>query len=264
MQQTNSNHSSIYECPNCGNAFSGKYCGTCGQKKIGRLTIKEVWEELLQAVFEADRSLLSFVWHSIVRPGYIAREYLEGKRKRFFSPFQFMLLITGVSIFFVSQMGLDEKLIQGISQAQGKSEEAQKFTRIFMQVTIQYQALFLILFIPFFSIAYRWIYRKQHLNFAESYLLIMVGMNLSNIVNSLLLYPLAYFYPDFDFISFSMLGFAGAFFLTFHQFSAPSSIWKSIFSSILVIAIGYCLFMLVFAVGVFGWLALKYFLLSKI
>lgn len=126
-----------------------------------------------------------------------------------------------------------------------------------MQATFQYQAFFLMLFIPFFSLAYRWIYRKQRLNFAERYLVVMVGMNKSNIISCVVLYPLFYFFPELDFISLSMLGLVWALFLTFHQFSGQSSILKSIVSSLLVLAIGYVLFLLIVAIGVVGWFVMK-------
>lgn len=248
----------MVNCPNCQSVLQDRFCARCGQKKIGRLTIREVWDELLQATIEADRSLFQIIWQTFVRPGYLAREYLEGKRKRFFSPFQFMLLLTGVSIFLVSQLGLDEKMIRGMAEMQSDNPEVRQLNQSFMQAVFQYQALFMILIIPFFAFAFRWIYKKEKLNFAESYFLVVICMNLSNLINNIFLYPVAFFEPNFDFVSFSMLGFWWAFFFTFHQFAGRPPIWKSIVKSFLVIVIGYGMIILTSIFGAAGWIFLKH------
>lgn len=245
------------QCPNCQSVLQDRFCPHCGQKKIGRLTLREVWDELLQATIEADRSLFQIIWQTFVRPGYLAREYLEGKRKRFFSPFQFMLLLTGVSIFLVSQLGLDEKMIRGIAEIQGGNREVKQLNQSFMEAVFQYQALFLISIIPFFALAFRWIYKKEKLNFAESYLLVVVCMNLTNLINNVFLYPLSYFKPNVDFITLSMLGFWWSFFFTFHQFAGRPPLWKSLVKSLLVMAIGYGILIILTVLGGVGWMVLK-------
>ena len=78
------------DCLNCGTSLSARdyFCPRCGQKAdTHRLTWKHFGHEVLHAVTHADASVLHLFRDLLVRPGTVAREYLAGKRKKYFSPF---------------------------------------------------------------------------------------------------------------------------------------------------------------------------------
>jgi hypothetical protein len=86
-------------CLNCGSGLSPEqiYCGKCGQKcGAGRLTIRQLCHEFLHALTHVDRSVLSLLWPLLVRPGYVARDYIVGKRKRYFGPLSWLVVIVGL------------------------------------------------------------------------------------------------------------------------------------------------------------------------
>lgn len=73
------------------------YCGACGQKRLhGRLSMHEIGHDLLHAVAHVDRSALSLVGQLIVRPGRVAREYAEGRRRKHFGPFAFLVVVVAL------------------------------------------------------------------------------------------------------------------------------------------------------------------------
>jgi hypothetical protein len=89
----------LNQCQNCASALSPdqKYCGRCGQKcDAGRLTLKQLGHDLLHALTHVDRSVLSLLWPLLIRPGAVARDYVAGKRKRYFGPLSWLIVIVGL------------------------------------------------------------------------------------------------------------------------------------------------------------------------
>ena len=81
-------------CLNCGHSLSDdiSYCPNCGQKK--RTTKVTVWT-LLGEVFSDLLNLDNGIWRSlryVFVPAHLAREFIEGRRKKYFNPIRFFLL----------------------------------------------------------------------------------------------------------------------------------------------------------------------------
>lgn len=76
-----------YKCGNCDAvvAFGQTYCGFCGQKTGSRrLTLREIGHDLVHVFIHVDLSALSLVRMLLERPGIVALNYVQGKRKRYF------------------------------------------------------------------------------------------------------------------------------------------------------------------------------------
>ncbi len=86
-------------CRNCNASltFGQAYCPGCGQKIVTRrLTLREIGHDLVQAFLQADRSVLSLAGLLLVRPGTVALEYVQGRRRRYFGPFAFLAVTVGL------------------------------------------------------------------------------------------------------------------------------------------------------------------------
>jgi len=95
-------------CLNCGVPLSENqnYCGQCGQKtRPLRLNLRDIATDLLHALLHVDRSVVSLIRQLAVRPGVVAREYVEGKRKRYFGPFAFLVIMVGLASALVAISG---------------------------------------------------------------------------------------------------------------------------------------------------------------
>jgi hypothetical protein len=82
-------------CLNCGTLVVDNYCSHCGQKNTSyRVSLWLVLKEMLGEAFELDgrvpRTLVPFFFE----PGLLTREYNEGKRARYTSPFRLFLVMT--------------------------------------------------------------------------------------------------------------------------------------------------------------------------
>lgn len=97
-----SNGNENKKCQNCGHEDSGKFCSNCGQSfaeinKPFRVVISEVLD-----VFDLDSRIFNSFLPFLFKPGYLAREYLLGRRKKYISPFRLYLLLSLV-FFFLAQ-----------------------------------------------------------------------------------------------------------------------------------------------------------------
>lgn len=86
-------------CLNCGEPLRGKFCSSCGQKKVSRLGIPdlrgEVWQKL--RVFEMDTVKANL--NALLQPGRMARAYVLGERKKHIHPLT--LLLSAVVLLLV-------------------------------------------------------------------------------------------------------------------------------------------------------------------
>jgi len=98
----------VLACRNCDASLADgqNYCGSCGQKhESGRLTLGGIGHELVHALFHIDHSILALLKGLLLRPGHLARDYIEGRRKKYFGPFGFVVITAGLATFFVSITG---------------------------------------------------------------------------------------------------------------------------------------------------------------
>ena len=96
-------------CLNCGAAITGlRFCGACGQRTDihPKLTMRDIGHDLAHAITHADHSIFSLIRGLATRPGHVAREYTEGKRKRHFGPFAFLLITVGLASAIIILSGV--------------------------------------------------------------------------------------------------------------------------------------------------------------
>ena len=88
------------QCLNCGNTFKGQFCPYCGQKaKTKRLQFVELFKNFIGPFVGGDSKVVNTCRDLFVRPGIMVRNYLEGKRIRYYNPLQmFVYVITTYAI----------------------------------------------------------------------------------------------------------------------------------------------------------------------
>jgi hypothetical protein len=94
------------KCLNCGNEFEGNFCPECGQDaKTGRFTMHFVFENLLAAFISKDGGIWFTLKNLFTRPGAMIVEILQGKRRRYFSPFPMLFFVLTVYILLYTFTG---------------------------------------------------------------------------------------------------------------------------------------------------------------
>ncbi|MGI9531163.1 DUF3667 domain-containing protein [Lutimonas sp.] len=94
------------ECLNCGTRISTEdnFCSKCGQvNDTHRLSVNQYFSEYLSGFFNFDNRFIKTVIPLIFKPGFVSKEYIEGKRIKYVNPFQLYLHIT---ILFFLVLGI--------------------------------------------------------------------------------------------------------------------------------------------------------------
>jgi len=95
-------------CLNCDKplAASARFCAHCGQRSdTTRLSFGDIVRELMHSFVNVERGPLTFAWALLTRPGSVAREYVEGKRRRHYGPFATLAVLVGVTALAVNVAG---------------------------------------------------------------------------------------------------------------------------------------------------------------
>jgi hypothetical protein len=104
-----------HTCENCDHVFKGKYCPNCGQKvdEFNR-PIGYILHFYLSHSFAFDNRTFKTLKHLISRPGFITTEFFKGRRIRYISPFQILMVLS--FIFFLLLQILSERSLNEITK----------------------------------------------------------------------------------------------------------------------------------------------------
>ena len=87
-------------CGNCGGALAGEYCSCCGQRHEPHVhTLVHFAGEAFESISHADSRLWRTLWFLLARPGFLTREFFDGRRARYLPPFRLYLVIS--LVFFL-------------------------------------------------------------------------------------------------------------------------------------------------------------------
>ena len=85
----------VPRCDNCGASVPGRYCGACGQRL--EPPIHSLWHFLRVAtedVTHADSRLWRTLAALLFKPGFLTREFLDGRRARYLPPVRLYLVLS--------------------------------------------------------------------------------------------------------------------------------------------------------------------------
>ena len=95
-------------CCNCGAESENNYCPRCGQKAVyGPITWHSVGQGILDVWGVGTRSLPYSLWQLIWRPGYLIRDYINGKRQASFPPVKMLVIVAVVLALLNNLLGMD-------------------------------------------------------------------------------------------------------------------------------------------------------------
>ena len=92
----------LKECKNCGYKDRGNFCSNCGQSftALDR-PMKDILAEVGD-IANFDSRIFRSIPPFLFKPGFLTREYLAGKRKKYMSPFRLYILMS-LLFFFLAQ-----------------------------------------------------------------------------------------------------------------------------------------------------------------
>ena len=91
-------------CKNCENQFDEtfQFCPYCGQKSNDKLTVGVLFSNTIKNYFSVDARFFRSFFPLLLKPGYLASKFIEGKRLLYLHPAQLYLFSSIVFFFFFS------------------------------------------------------------------------------------------------------------------------------------------------------------------
>ena len=98
----------VRTCTNCGLEYTGRVCPQCGQAGTwSRFTWRQTILNFLDIWGLGNRPMYRTLHDLFYRPGYMARDYLEGQRQYYFPPFKLLALVVVLLMFISLLPGAD-------------------------------------------------------------------------------------------------------------------------------------------------------------
>jgi len=142
-------------CKNCGQEFDLNFCPNCGQKaSVRRIDFSTITTDLPAALLDIDKGFLFNLIELFKRPGYAIKDYLEGKRKSFYHPLSYMLIIAGTMLLAMTFLNIhyyDPVADAGMSPAQIAYWKTYDATQ---QAWIHYYKYYIPFFLPWMSLLF--------------------------------------------------------------------------------------------------------------
>jgi hypothetical protein len=161
-------------CKNCQTHFKGKFCPQCAQKaNSGRLQVGNVLHEFWHNLTHTDHSVFSFIKGMFVNPGLVIREFIEGKRKKYFNPYTFFIIVTGILIFVSAKLYQYEDATNQVRNEYG-------------QYINKHYNIILICCLPFVAVIMRVAFAKHKYNYAEWITFFVFAFGFLNLIQLLI------------------------------------------------------------------------------
>lgn len=193
----------VSHCLNCDRALGEDvlYCPNCGQSRnVHRFTLANFFHEGFHAFTHTDKGIFHLLKSLATRPGTTAREYIKGKRKKYFNPFTFFLILMGIFVlsnnYFkksTPERQPDPQVLQRIPTAEGKAKYVATMHRAHNSTVLfkKHGNIVAMIAIPFFSL-FSWLFfRRKGFNYAEHLTSNMMFVAFSNMVFTFVIFPLA-------------------------------------------------------------------------
>lgn len=163
-------------CKNCENTFEGKYCPNCSQKAdTHRFTLKHFGHEFFHAFTHTDKGIFFLMKELFIHPGKVAREFNAGKRKKYFNPITYLLIVMALQIYLSQKTGINGYYLEQIQlQTQEvntvPNPELEKTTELMKNVEqeiLEHSKLINFLFLPILACFTWMLFRRAGSNYAE-------------------------------------------------------------------------------------------------
>jgi hypothetical protein len=242
-------------CKNCHAAFEGHFCCTCGQKaETHRITLSHIVHEFFHAFTHADKGVLFLMKELVTKPGIVAREYVEGKRKKYFNPLSFLVLTSAIHFYLVTITGY----YHNSSNTQG-ARVRYPMNEVFEIIDHHGKLLELFLLVPLISIIGWLFFRRPKYNLAEHFVLqsFVLGQGLN--IRSLIFIPLFVLFPKYHSIN---LAIYQATLLSYMIFANKQFFGQHIIITILKTALIMVLFITLFWACILGFVYVRHLIVE--
>lgn len=229
-------------CLNCGkeNEKQALFCSRCGQKTtIHRLDFHSLLHDVMHYFTHIERNIFALIGQLSSQPGSVVDEYIQGKRKKYFPPVNFFLVVAGILVLMVSLFDTFEVAFSAGNAVSAPKTDAPLLH--FLNSKINWLFFFTT---PLLALLFRIIFFRRKHNFFEHLAISFYAMGYLLLVFALVMVPafaLVNTLTAFEamlwlFFSLACFYYAVTYFQPYH----PKKIWaffKMVFLSLIVFLI---------------------------
>jgi hypothetical protein len=177
-----SSERAMHICKSCGNHFQGMYCNACGEKILspGDRSFKHFMSDVIRSL-TFDNKFIKTLKYIIVRPGFISREFAEGRRVKYLKPLQLFFILNLIYFLFPllqlfntslnTQMYLrtHSPLVRNLvnQELAEKGYSYQGYSLMYNEKSTSLAKLLVIVFVFFAALPFTIIYSKRNRFFAD-------------------------------------------------------------------------------------------------
>jgi len=184
--------------------------------------MREVLRDLQKRVLHAESGIVHLSRELALRPGIVALEYVQGKRKKYYHPLKYLTLSAAVSVFINEYFHLLENIE---ARSNPGSEIATRFFNLIILFSVPISA--------FFS----WLlFRKKGFNYAENLILQAYLGGFRTVFFMVIFTPLVVWLPQYYFTALSVylgLWFVFIAWAKVQFFGGP--VWQTVLKAFLVL-----------------------------
>jgi len=105
-------------CKSCDTKFDGRYCPRCGEKvlHVSDRSLTRLIRTFVGTTFHIDGKLPKSLWLLIMKPGFLAQEYIDGRRTRYMQPIALFLVANLIYFVYHPYDGLNSPLHSQLEQ----------------------------------------------------------------------------------------------------------------------------------------------------
>ena len=173
-------------CQNCGADVDAKFCSQCGQERQSRISLDKVGKDVYNGLFDFESPFLKTLYFLTVNPSKVYREYIDGARKRYFSPVRYSIWLMTLMVAIAA---LTDTVLIDFSQFENKEVSS---NLEFKNLLINFQSMINSLLIPFYFVFailttgfIKLLFRREKYTFAELYLPTLLSISHFCLVYSL-------------------------------------------------------------------------------
>lgn len=237
-------------CLNCGAHYRGNFCPSCGQAaSTGRLAVKDMLRSIFATLVAGDNVFFRTAGALLLRPGYMVRDYLYGRRARYFKPVQMLVRLVAVFVLlsYLFDRGysainfMSEDIMNEHVHSEMLAHAIAAFSSLLNNKAVYSLILALVSVVPFKLAFLGCRYQRPDgtvvgLNIAEHYYT-LVYLSCLNLIISILITP----FSSFDTVSSVLNGFTFPLLLAFASIIYAQALGLKLWNSILRSTIAFIL-----------------------
>ncbi|MEA9415243.1 DUF3667 domain-containing protein [Flavobacterium sp. PL02] len=191
-------------CKNCETPHNSSfnYCPQCSQKaNLHRINPHEVFHEAVHYFTHADKGIFQLIRDLTLKSGIVAKEYINGKRKKYFPPLNFFLLIAAIFVFISNipkevppiDIQKENQELNSISNPAQKEKMIHLYERKekMLHFIKKYSNLMAMMALPLTAFFFWLFYRKENYNYTEHLVAGMYMLGFCILINTLLILPIS-------------------------------------------------------------------------